>query len=92
MIRFRRKAEEQAQQVEKRDSERALYWKSRLEQAKDGHEVTRIYVEHRHDQMMEWLKDFDRRTTAEMREHTKALRTMIAGLAFVVAALAFWFW
>ena len=57
-----------------RDEELAAYWKGRFEKAKDGHETTQVYIDYRNHNLLEWLKDFDRRNARESRAHARQLR------------------
>jgi len=70
-----------------KDRERALYWKDRMDHAKDAHEVTRVYIEYRLEGVFEWLTDFDKRVAAEMRDHARKTQGLIVGLAVLMVAL-----
>jgi hypothetical protein len=72
-----------------RDEELAAYWKGRFEKAKDGHETTQVYIDYRNHNLLEWLKDFDRRSARESQTHARQLRYAIyaiyaVGLLIVV--------
>jgi hypothetical protein len=60
-----------------RDEELAAYWRGRFEKAKDGHETTQVYIDYRNHNLLEWLKDFDRRNAIESRAHARQLRYAI---------------
>ena len=87
-----REEEERRLQARKkeREQERLDLLRRRFEQAKgDEHATTRIYIDMRHDQMIDWLNEFDRRVAAEIRQHARTL----AGLLYaVIAILLFQSW
>jgi len=70
-----------------KERKRELYWKDRMDRAKDDHEVTRVYIEYRTDGLVEWLSDFDKRVAAEMREQARKTQGLIAALMVLVVAL-----
>lgn len=73
--------------MSEKDRERALYWKSRMDAAKDDHEVTRVYIEYRLDGLTDWLTEFDRRVAKEMREHARKTHGLIFALAGLVVLM-----
>jgi len=70
-----------------KERKRELYWKDRMDRAKDGHEVTRVYIEYRLEGVFEWLSDFDKRVAAEMRDHARKTQGLIVGLAVLMVVL-----
>jgi hypothetical protein len=67
-----------------RDEELAAYWKGRFEKAKDGHETTQVYIDYRNHSLLEWLKDFDRRKSKEVRGAVQQLRYAICAVGLLI--------
>jgi len=67
-----------------RDEELAAYWKARFEKAKDGHETTQVYIDYRNHNLLEWLKDFDRRNSRESRAQARQLRYAIYAVGILI--------
>jgi hypothetical protein len=67
-----------------REGKVEAYWRDRFAQAKDGHELTQAHIDYRNHGLLEWLQDFDNRTTREIRDQLKHVRRAIYLVGFVI--------